>query len=254
MTILGVVSGSGGAGCSTLAAALGVQAAALGGTAVVVDGDPVCGGLQVTTGVEHLPGHRWAELAEVDGVVDGSRLRERLPQADGCAVLSGGRVSSTLTALSPEPVPPTAFDAVLDGLERSCDLVVVDWGRQLRPGQGASLYLLPLTARGIADAQAWLAQFDAEQLAGVVTRSRRGRRQLAEAAAAGLGLPLLGEVVDDRRVAVAERRGGMPGAGRGPLARLARNIVGAVVQAEQARTGRADRVPRGRRRVATGRA
>ena len=65
MTILGVIGPSGGVGCSTVVAALGMRAAQAGVRVAVVDGDPLRGGLQVTMAAEHLPGHRWSHLVEV---------------------------------------------------------------------------------------------------------------------------------------------------------------------------------------------
>lgn len=230
MTILGVVGPSGGAGCSTLAAALGTRAAALGLAAAVVDADPWGGGVQVTMAAEHVPGHRWNDLIEVDGTVSGERLLERLPAAAGCHLLSSGRGTHALDRVVPEAVPAAAFDAVIDALERACDLVIVDWGGQWRSGLGASVLIVPISPRGLADAEVWTGRHGVDDLAGVVTRSRRGERRVADATAAQLGLPLLGELRDDRRVARAARAGQPPGlSARGPLGGLARTLVAAVL-------------------------
>ena len=222
MTTLGVVAASGGAGCSTLAGALGIRAGQSGAAAVVVDGDPLGGGIQVTMAAEHLPGHRWSDLTEVDGTVAGERLLEHLPQVDGCHMLSGGRAARALDRVVPEAVEDAAFDAVVDALERACGLVVLDWGHRWRAGFGASVLVVPASARGLADAEAWIGRYDGADLAGVVTRSRRSDYRVASALAQLLGMPLLGELTDDRRVVAAARAGEPPGLSkRGPVAALA---------------------------------
>lgn len=245
MTVLGVVSGSGGVGCSSFAAALGVRAAARLGPVVVVDGDPWTGGLQVTMAAEHLPGHRWAHLVEVDGEVGGERLLERLPEVAGCRVLSGGRSNADLDAVVPESVPAEAFDQVLAGLERACELVVVDWGRCPRPGWGACVLLLPVSARGLADAQAWLGRYGRDDLAGLVTRGSSGQRRVALSVAAALDLPLVGHLTGDRRVAAAARRGLPPAVGRGGSVRA---LADALIDSVLAETQAQEKVPAGSRR------
>lgn len=238
MTILGVIGPSGGVGCSTVVAALGIRAAQAGVRVAVVDGDPLRGGLQVTMAAEHLPGHRWSHLVEVDGEVGGERLLNRLPTVEGCAVLSGGRASSDLEAVVPEQVPDEAFEAVLAALDRACDLVVIDWGRVARLGWGASVLILPVTARGLADAQAWLGGNGHEGLAGVVTRGSGREQRIADDLARGLGLPLLGHLRDDRSVRVAERQGVPPGLRkRGGVARLADSLVASVLAVADSQAG-----------------
>ncbi len=237
MTILGVVSGAGGVGCSTLTAALGVRAAAGGWRVVVVDGDPLSGGLQVTLAAEHLPGHRWAHLVEVDGEVAGDRLLTRLPAVGGCSLLSGGRASADLEAVVPEPVPAEAFDAVIAALERESDLLVIDWGRTARPGWGATLLLVPITPRGLADTHVWLGRFGADGLAGIVTRGGKRDRRVAESVAAGFDLPLLGHLTPDRRVTAAERAGEPPAYRRGGSVRaLADGLVASALAATPPQT------------------
>ena len=83
-----VVGASGGLGASTLALAVGRRLAATGPPAVVVDLDLLRGGLEVTAGVEHLPGRRWDDLRHVRGRVPPDALVSVLPGEEGCAVLS----------------------------------------------------------------------------------------------------------------------------------------------------------------------
>lgn len=247
MTILGVAGASGGVGASTLAVALGVVATERGLVSCVVDGDFDGGGLQVTAGVEHLPGHRWPDLTEVEGRVDGERLLGRLPAGEGCPVLSAGRMSPVLDALVPERIPGPVVRDVLAGLEGACELVVVDGGRSAPPGGGVGLLVVALNARGLADAEAWLGRHGGDGLAGMIARAPRVDDRLAVATADRLGLPLLGALGEDRRVRAAERRAVAPGSlRRGPVRRLAERLVTVAVAAEPSRHTAGERVGRGR--------
>lgn len=244
MTILGVAGASGGVGTSTLSVALGVVAARRGLASCAVDGDFAGGGLAVTAGVEHLPGHRWGHLNEVEGRVDGARLLERLPAAgDGCPVLSAGRMSHVLDALVPERIPEPVVRDVLAGLDDACDLVVVDWGRSAPAPGAVGLLVVGLSARGLADAEAWLGTHGSDNLAGIIARAPKVDDRLAVATGERLGLPLLGVLEDDRSVRAAERRGTAPGSvRRGPLRRLAERLVTVAATTEPSRhTARAGR-------------
>ena len=86
--VTAVIGASGGLGASTLALAVGRRLAATGPPAVVVDLDLLRGGLEVTAGIEHLPGRRWDDLRHVRGRVPPEALLPVLPGEEGCAVLS----------------------------------------------------------------------------------------------------------------------------------------------------------------------
>src|SRR6478736_5169155 len=86
--VTAVVGASGGLGASTLALAVGRRLAATGPPSVVVDLDLLRGGLEVTAGVEHLPGRRWDDLRHALGRVPPEALLPLLPAEEGCAVLS----------------------------------------------------------------------------------------------------------------------------------------------------------------------
>lgn len=119
---LTVVGGRGGAGASTLAAALAVCAAQRRLRTTLIDGDPLGGGLDLLFGGERHPGVRWQDLAGTSGRVSAGALRAALPVFDDLAVLSWGRDDVVL-------VPPDAMRSVLGAAQRSNDLVVVDLPR-----------------------------------------------------------------------------------------------------------------------------
>jgi secretion/DNA translocation related CpaE-like protein len=82
--VLAVVGGSGGVGASGFAAACALAAA----PALLVDCDPLGGGLDALLGIEAEPGPRWSGLREAKGRLSASTLREALPGLDGVAVLA----------------------------------------------------------------------------------------------------------------------------------------------------------------------
>ncbi|MEI2774517.1 MAG: hypothetical protein V9G19_00805 [Tetrasphaera sp.] len=245
MTILGITAASGGLGASTLTCALGLAAVRAEWAAAVVDGEVFTGGLQVTAGVEHEPGHRWREFVEVDGPVDGQRLLSHLPRAQEVAVLSAGRHTAAPEGLVEEAVSPPAFASVVRALASACDFVVVDWGRSAgQPGLAdATVLLSGLSPRGLADALSILSREGRERFAGIITRAPKQDARLSAALAEHVGLPLLGQLRDDRSVGAAAAQGVLPGQRRrGPLARLADSLVAAIAAAQEEPV-RAARVP-----------
>lgn len=81
---IGVVGGSGGVGASTFAAVLAWAA----GSGILVDLDPVGGGLDVLLGIEHEPGARWSGLRLDGGRLDPELLADGLPRWAGVPVLA----------------------------------------------------------------------------------------------------------------------------------------------------------------------
>lgn len=235
MAVLGVVGASGGVGASTFACALGLAAGRAGMHAAVVDGAAEGGGVQVTAAVEHVAGYRWFDLIDVDGASDGEALLASLPMLAGCAFVSAGPGPGAPVGLG-EEVPAEALRSVCGALAEVCGLVVVDWGRPADPvgvlpgDPSAGIVLMArVSARGVADAKAWVDRHPSVQLAGLVARGGRRDVELAAALAAALGQPLLGHLPDEPGVVRAAESGAAPGGRRGPLRRLAENIALAVV-------------------------
>ncbi len=127
-----VVGGRGGAGATTLAVALAVTGTRTGRSTLLVDGDPLGGGIDLALGGESTTGVRWPELVTASGRVSPLALREALPAIDALSVLSWDR-SDVLD------VPADAMSAVLNAGLRGGDLVVVDLPR--RVGDAASVAL-----------------------------------------------------------------------------------------------------------------
>lgn len=119
--VVGVTAGSGGAGATTFACALG-QMAADRGRAVVVDADPLGPGVDRVLGLEDRPGVRWDVLGEATGRLGATALRDALPRRGDLAAL-------TWRAGPPGSLQAHAVREVLSAARRGHDLVVVDLPR-----------------------------------------------------------------------------------------------------------------------------
>lgn len=225
---VGVVGGRGGAGASTLAAALAVTAARHDRGVLLVDGDPLGGGIDLILGGEEHAGMRWPDLVATEGRVGASALRAALPSVERLAVLSWDR-SDALA------VPPAAMRAVLGAARRGGDLVVVDLPPQLDGAATEALSLcetvlvvVPAEVRAVAAASRVVKTF-AQHAADLrlVVRGPSPAGLDGTIVADALGLPLAGELAPEPRLAIMLERGEAPARrGKGPLAVLCRRLLG----------------------------
>ena len=224
-----VVPGRGGAGASTLACALAVMARRVrpGVRTFLVDGDPLGGGLDLMLGAEQVPGLRWPAFAATRGRPAADELRAALPQVHGCSLLSWDRAD-------PVPLSGEAVEAVLAAGRRGHDLVVLDIPRtadaaaeRLLASADAALLVVPADVGSAAAA----ARLEPRLVAAVsdvrvVVRAYRSARLAADQVAAALGLPLAGRLTHEPGLPAAAERGEPPArSGRGPLARLCRELL-----------------------------
>ncbi|KOG90565.1 septum site-determining protein Ssd [Streptomyces varsoviensis] len=217
---VGVIGGRGGAGASTLACALAVTAARAGQRAMLIDGDPLGGGLDVLLGGENAEGLRWPAFARSRGRVAGGALEESLPELHSLRVLSWDRGDATL-------VQPEAMRAVLAAARRRGGTVVVDLPRR---GDEATMEALRQVDVGLlvvpGELRAVAAAHRVASMAGMVLDDLRAvvRTPYApglddEEIARLLGLPLAGELPPEPGLRDALTAGAPPGSGeRGPLA------------------------------------
>ena len=217
-----VVGGRGGAGASVLAAALAVTARRRGCRVLLVDGDPLGGGLDLLLGGEHTSGLRWPDLAGTRGRVNAGALYEALPQVDELSVLSWGRADQLA-------VPPGLMREMLAAGRRGCDLTVVDLPRRADAAGEEALDVATTTLLVVpAEIRATAA---AARVAGALTMACADVRLVvrgpapsglpAEVIASSLGLPLAGSIAAEPHLAEAIERGEPPARrGRGPLAQF----------------------------------
>jgi secretion/DNA translocation related CpaE-like protein len=94
--LVGVAAASGGLGASSFATACALALS----PSLLVDCDPLGGGLDAQLGIESQAGPRWGSLAESRGRVSAATLREALPSVDGVAVLAHDGSDVPAAALS----------------------------------------------------------------------------------------------------------------------------------------------------------
>ena len=220
--LLGVVGGSGGAGATTFACALG-QVAALSGPSLVVDADPLGPGVDRVLGVETREGIRWDALARTSGRLSARSLRDALPRRAGVAAL-------TWYAGPTAPLEPGAVREALSAARRGHDTVVVDLPRS---GNGLVdevaarcdelLVLTVPTVAGVASAARLCARYvDVTRLALVV----RGSGIDAAEVSAVTGVPVRARMPDQRAMAESIDLGlGPVRSPRGPLGRTAARVL-----------------------------
>lgn len=125
--VLAVIGGSGGAGASVLASATALAAGRRGDRCLLVDCDPLGGGLDLTLGMESVPGLRWSGLAVSGGRLAGQALHDALPQQQAgpgnITVLACDRDQDS-SGLTEQAVP-----AVIDAGRRAGDTVICDLPR-----------------------------------------------------------------------------------------------------------------------------
>ncbi|PGH49606.1 septum site-determining protein Ssd [Streptomyces sp. Ru87] len=219
---VGVIGGRGGAGASTLACALAVGAARSGTRTMLIDADPLGGGLDVLLGGERTEGLRWPAFARSRGRLAGGALEESLPELRSLRVLSWDRGDSV-------HIPAEAARAVLSAARRRGGVVVVDLPRRVDETAGEALAQLDLGLLVVPGELRAVAA--AHRVVTAVTPLLRDLRAVVRGPCeAGLderevsrllGLPLAGELPPEPGLAPGRAAGAVPGAsGRGPLARF----------------------------------
>lgn len=130
--VVAVVGARGGAGASSLSAALSMAGVRAGLGVALIDLDPLGGGLDVVFGAEDEAGTRWSALTGVRGRVPAAAVRDALPDFAGVRVLAMDR--DPIVDLSRE-----AVDTVLRAASRAFELVVLDVPRSRGPLVRAAL-------------------------------------------------------------------------------------------------------------------
>lgn len=225
--LVGVTGGSGGAGATTFACALGQLAAARGRGAVVVDADPLGPGVDRVLGLEDRDGVRWDGLCETTGRLSARALREALPRRERLGALSWH-------AGAPGTLQAFAVREVLSAAQRGHDLVVVDLPRSAEPVVteiaarcDRLLVVVVPTVAGVASAVRTCARHPDPTTVRLVLR---GGGVDPQAVARATGIPVLTRMGDQRGLAEAIDLGlGPMRSRRGSLGRAAAEVLDQLV-------------------------
>ena len=241
--VVGVVGGSGGAGASTLAAALG-QVAARAGDSVVVDCDPFGPGLDRVLGLDHSVGFRWDALCQTTGRLSARALREALPRRGRLGVLTWyPAATANLQAF--------AVREALSAARRGHDTVVVDLPRTPDPlvdevASRCDVLLVATvgTVAGVASAARVCARHRERAATGVVLR---GHGLLEPDVARATATPVLAVLPQQRSLAESVDLGLGPIRNpRSPFGRACTDLLALLADpARLGATGLAARVPVG---------
>ncbi|MCQ9368612.1 hypothetical protein NQ038_00930 [Brevibacterium sp. 50QC2O2] len=225
----GIMAGCGGAGASVLACALARHGAESGLSTVLLDADPLGGGLDLLLGCEDAEGLRWPSLAASRGRLLPSTLTQALPRAGDLAILSWDRHGV-------DDLAAEVFDTVLSAAQQAFDLVVVDLPRHTPIDRVRACHevvvVTPARVRAAVAASRVSARLAGVHASvGLVVR-QTGRAGLdPQVVAQTMGLDLLGTLRDDPQLAAGVDRGdGLPGS-RTHLGRLAQDLLGRVTGA-----------------------
>jgi secretion/DNA translocation related CpaE-like protein len=231
VTVTGAV---GGCGASSLAVAISLAGARRGLNALLVDLDPIGGGLDITLDLEASPGPRWPQVAAMlaRGETDERVLHAlpALPQGSG-----GGSIHLLSAGRPPgpeDPADPMEVAALLRQAAQVADLLVIDLPRQapadLLP-PGPLLLVVPNEVRACAAAAARVRLLGATTDIRLVVREGTGSLDDAGISTA-LGCPVVGRLRAARGLTADVDRGIPPGSRRRSLsAQLSEQLLDGVL-------------------------
>jgi secretion/DNA translocation related CpaE-like protein len=221
-TVIGVVGGRGGAGATCLAVAIALAGLRRRVRTVLVDADPLGGGIDLALGAENVPGMRWPDVAEAACRMPHRLLADALPTVDELTVLSWNRTGAPL-------IPSGAMSGLVTTARCGSDLIVVDLPRSLDASAAAAIQLcrtvLLVVPAEVRAAAAAMRVREATQAycpdVRVVVRVPGPGGLAARAVVEAVGAPLGGIMRSETGLAQALERGEPPGSRRrGPLARF----------------------------------
>lgn len=209
--LVSVIGGAGGAGASTIAAALAVHTSRRGSTTLLLDADRYGGGLDLVVGLEHEPGVRWGDVTRQDGPMTARSLGDVLPRVGNLATLSFGR----------EALEPPPMDAIVAAALRGFEVVVADVSRQLDGWSSGALarsvltvVVVPEDVRAVSASSALIAVLRDRTPAVVAVAAARRPGISRAALAETLGVPVLSRLAYDGHLGAAIASGAGPGTSR----------------------------------------
>jgi secretion/DNA translocation related CpaE-like protein len=206
--VIAVLGAVGGAGTTSVATALARYLHDRSGSGVLVDLDPLGGGIDLLVGGETCSGARWDELAGISGRVDERVLMQALPTVAELPLLSW----PPLSEVEPDVV---AVEHVLDALCRARSPVVVDVGRGVDARSAAvfsraarAVVVVPMRVRAVAAARRLLGRLPPHVQPLVLAREPAPGGLTAADLTSALNTPVVVTLPDDRRRAAIEELGG----------------------------------------------
>ena len=219
--VVAVVGGRGGAGASVFAAALAFAALRAQRHALLVDCDPLAGGLDVVLGAEAESGLRWPELQLSGGRVATTSLRSALPGRErGHARLT--LLSNDRTGSGPDP---EAVTTVITSARRAGELVICDLpryscacSRTVLMHADLTVVVVPAEVRACVATRKVIEQLVEQGAAPqLVVRGPAPAGLRAHEVAQAVGFPLLDVMRAEPGLAEALERGQPPSRATGPL-------------------------------------
>lgn len=231
--VLAVVGGRGGAGASVLAAAVAVTAVRDGERVLLVDCDPLGGGIDLVLGAEDLGGLRWPDIGVGSGRVPAAALHAALPAPPVTRRRGGGELAVLSCDRSAQGPTPAAVGSVISAGRRGGETVVCDVPRYPTEAAVAALGAADLAVLVVpADVRSCAA---AARAAAVVSEHCGSLRLVVRGPAPGgvdadevaraLGLPLLVAMRPEAGLERTLEEGNAPGRSRGPLVAAARRVL-----------------------------
>lgn len=183
--VVAIRSGVGGVGASTLAVGVSIAAAKDSHRVALIDGDSYGGGLDLLLGAENTSGWRWDRLRHAIGQI--ADITTMLPQPHGVTLVSMNREETT-------QIPTQAFEAVVDCLVRTHDLVIIDLPRNFEPTHLVAHRSIVVTASSVRSLAATRRFLHEVGSAGCGLVVRRGGSVSPSDAARAVELPLIGAI------------------------------------------------------------
>ncbi|MFC7612517.1 septum site-determining protein Ssd [Actinokineospora soli] len=140
--VIAVVGGSGGAGASIFATTLALTSINAGTPALLIDCDPLSGGLDLVLGTESKEGLRWPDIPTTTGRVSATKLKQALPGR----AKNGTRLTLLSGTHTGEGPAPDAVEAVIAAGRRTGDTVICDLPRHPTPAMRTALSAANLVA------------------------------------------------------------------------------------------------------------
>ncbi len=166
-SVVGFLGTAGGCGVSTLAFWCARTLAGQGRPTLLVDGQPLHGGLDLALGLEDRPGVRWHDLRELRGTLNAGQLRSALPAAGNLSVLSH---AARPTDAGDAGEGMESAVAVLDAARGAYDVTLVDLGGRSHSGRALAaacdhlVLLVPSRPRSVAALEAVLPGYGSVQV------------------------------------------------------------------------------------------